>query len=317
VGVTPAERDAMKVAVGADEVTAVAREVLAALRDGGHEVEVFGPLADADGEWVDVSAATARAVASGACERGVVMCWSGTGASIAANKVPGVRAALCADAPTARMAREYNHANVLALSMRLTSPPVAREIVDAFLSEPDGAGDFNLRNLALLGHLDTAGAPDLAWPRPDHDRPEVWLEDLPAGTTFASPPVEVGHDAMVAFAGRYDPQPFHLDPTAGAGSVFGGLVSSGWFTMAITMRLMVDHGPRVSGGLVGLGVEEVRWKALHPGAHVHLEGEVIDARRSRNGAARGVVRLRVRTLDAAGEEMQQFIPSVLVPARSA
>ncbi len=62
----------MKVAVGADEVTAVAREVLAALRDGGHEVEVFGPLADAEGEWVDVSAATARAVASGAAERGVV-----------------------------------------------------------------------------------------------------------------------------------------------------------------------------------------------------------------------------------------------------
>lgn len=307
----------MKVAVGADEVTVVAREVVAALRDGGHEVEVFGPLADAAGEWVDVSARTARAVAEGACERGVVMCWSGTGAAIAANKVAGVRAALCTDAPTARMAREYNHANVLALSMRLTSPPVAREIVDAFLGEPDGAGDFNVRNLERLGHLDTSGGPDLAWPQPVHDRPEVWLEDLPVGATFASPAVEVGRDAMVAFAGRYDPQPFHLDAAAGAGSVFGGLVSSGWFTMAITMRLMVDHGPRVSGGLVGLGVEEVRWKALHPGAHVHLEGEVIDARRSRNGAARGVVRMRIRTLDAAGEEMQQFIPSLLVPARSA
>ncbi len=152
--------------------------------------------------------------------------------------------------------------------------------------------------------------------RPDHDRRRCGWRTA-GGDDVREPAVGVGHDAMVAFAGRYDPQPFHLDPTAGAGSVFGGLVSSGWFTMAITMRLMVDHGPRVSGGLVGLGVEEVRWKALHPGAHVHLEGEVIDARRSRNGAARGVVRLRVRTLDAAGEEMQQFIPSVLVPARSA
>lgn len=308
----------MKVAVGADEVTPVAREVVAALREHGHQVEVFGPLAGADGEWVDVSAQAARAVAAGDCERGVVLCWSGTGASIAANKVPGARAALCTDAPTARMAREYNHANVLALSMRLTSPPVAREIVDAFLDEPDGAGDFNRRNLELLGGLDAMhGGPDLAWPEPDRTRPEVWLEDLPVGTTFASPAVEVGRDAMVSFAGRYDPQPFHLDPEAGAGSVFGGLVASGWFTTALTMRLFVDHGPRVSGGLVGLGVEDLRWKALHPGTHVHVEGDVIDARRSRNGAARGIVRLRLRTLDAAGEEVQHLIPSLLVPARSA
>lgn len=308
----------MKVAVGADEVTPVAHEVVAALRERGHQVEVFGPLADTDGEWVDVSARTARAVADGDCDRGVVLCWSGTGASIAANKVPGARAALCTDAPTARMAREYNHANVLALSMRLTSPPVAREIVDAFLEEPPGDGDFNRRNLARLGTLDTTGAgPDLAWPAPTGRRPEVWLEDLPAGTTFTSPPVTVGEEAMVAFARRYDPQPFHLDPEAAAGSVFGGLVASGWYTTAISMRLFVDHGPRIRGGLVGLGVEELRWGALRPGAEVHLEGEVIDMRRSRSDAARGIVRMRLRTLDAAGEEVQHIIPSLLVPARSA
>jgi ribose 5-phosphate isomerase B len=88
----------------------------------------------------------------------VVCCWSGTGASIAANKVPGVRAALCADAETARMARRYNHANVLALSLRLTSPPVGREILEAFLAEPGGADDFDRRNLAELEALERSEA---------------------------------------------------------------------------------------------------------------------------------------------------------------
>ena len=103
------------------------------------------------------SAAAARAVAQGRVDRGVVCCWSGTGASIAANKVPGVRAALCSDAETARMARRYNHANVVALSLRLTSPPMGREIVEAFLAEPDGADDFDLRNVAALGAMERTG----------------------------------------------------------------------------------------------------------------------------------------------------------------
>jgi ribose 5-phosphate isomerase B len=93
-------------------------------------------------------------VAEGRADRGVVCCWSGTGASIAANKVPGVRAALCADAETARMARRYNHANVLALSLRATSPPMGREIVEAFLEEPDGSDDFDVRNVAELRRMD-------------------------------------------------------------------------------------------------------------------------------------------------------------------
>ena len=84
----------------------------------------------------------------------MVCCWSGTGASIAANKVPGVRAALCVDAETARMARKYNHANVLALSLRLTSPPMGREILEAFLAEPDGDEDFDRRNVDRLGAME-------------------------------------------------------------------------------------------------------------------------------------------------------------------
>jgi ribose 5-phosphate isomerase B len=140
----------MRIALGSDERTVLTDEIADALRSAGHEVELFGPLAGGEEEWVAASAATARAVAGGRADRGVVCCWSGTGASIAANKVRGVRAALCGDAETARMARRYNHANVLALSLRATSPPMGREIVEAFLAEPDGADDFDVRNVAEL-----------------------------------------------------------------------------------------------------------------------------------------------------------------------
>jgi RpiB/LacA/LacB family sugar-phosphate isomerase len=144
----------MRIAMGSDEVTELTHALVEALRDEGHRVELHGPLAGGDEEWVEASAAAARRVAEGACERAVVCCWSGTGASIAANKVPGVRAALCIDAETARMARRYNHANVLALSLRLTSPPMGREILRAFLAEPDGEEDFDRRNVERLGVME-------------------------------------------------------------------------------------------------------------------------------------------------------------------
>ena len=140
----------MRIALGSDERTVLTDELAEALRAAGHDVELFGPLAGGGEEWVAASAGTARAVAEGRADRGIVCCWSGTGASIAANKVRGVRAALCGDAETARMARRYNHANVLAQSLRATRPPMGREIVAAFLEEPDGADDFDVRNVAEL-----------------------------------------------------------------------------------------------------------------------------------------------------------------------
>lgn len=306
----------MRIAVGADEVTPVAGDVVEALREAGHELELFGPIAGDEREWVEASSAVARRVAEGGAERGVVMCWTGTGASIAANKVPGVRAALCTDAPTARMAREYNRANVLALSMRLTSPPVAREIVTAFLEEPDGTGDFNDRNLSRLSALEADGTavPDLDWPPPTPDRAELYWEDLVPGLRFTSPSVVADRAALMAFARRYDPQPFHIDPAGAAATVFGGLVASGWHSTAIMMRLYVDHGPRVAGGLVGLGVEELRWGPLHPGTAVHLDAEVLGGRRSRSDPRRGLVRVRVRLVDEDGAEKVHAIPTMLVPA---
>src|ERR671913_1720365 len=120
----------MRIAVGTDERTDVVDAVERHLVEHGHVVEVV-----ADGDlWPDVGRAVGEAVASGRADRGVVCCWTGTGVSIAANKVPGVRAALCTDAETARGARRWNDANVLALGLRLTSPPVGREMVDAFLA---------------------------------------------------------------------------------------------------------------------------------------------------------------------------------------
>lgn len=115
-----------------------------------------GDVAGPHQEYVDVAEQVARDVAEGRAEQGIVMCWTGTGVSIAANKIPGVRAALCLDAETARGARRWNHANVLALSMRSTSEQVAREILHAWFDEPYGADAVDYENVAKLERLDRA-----------------------------------------------------------------------------------------------------------------------------------------------------------------
>ena len=124
----------MRVAFGADEDTPLAEAVRAYLTGAGYQVDVLADRAT----WPEVGRLVGEAVASGVADRGVVCCWTGTGVSIAANKVSGVRAALCADAETARGARRWNDANVVALSLRLTSEHVATEILDAFfVTDPD------------------------------------------------------------------------------------------------------------------------------------------------------------------------------------
>ena len=127
-------------AVGSDERTHVTDAVVDHLRGVGIDVELHGPLDDQPLDWVDVGRAVGERVASGACQQGVLFCWTRTGVSIAANKVAGVRAALCADAETAKGARRWNDANVLAMSLRSTPEAVAKEIVDAWLeTRPDDA----------------------------------------------------------------------------------------------------------------------------------------------------------------------------------
>lgn len=120
----------MRIAVGSDEEAPLAAAVVRHLRERGHEVDVVATSAP----WPEVGRAVGRRVADGRAQLGVVCCWTGTGVSIAANKVPGVRAALCGDAVTADGARRWNDANVVALSIRSTSDTVAGEILDAFVS---------------------------------------------------------------------------------------------------------------------------------------------------------------------------------------
>lgn len=117
----------MRLAVGTDERTHLTDTVVDYLRSQGHHVDQPEPAA-----WPDIARAVGEAVATGRCDQGVLFCWTGTGVSIAANKVPGVRAALCPDPATARGARQWNDANVLCLSLRLTSETVAKEIIEAW-----------------------------------------------------------------------------------------------------------------------------------------------------------------------------------------
>lgn len=133
----------MRFVIGTDEARPVVEHVAARLRERGHEATVLPAVT-----WGEMAQGVAERVAKGEYDQGIVCCWTGTGASIAANKTKGIRAALCTDAATAAGARKWNDANVLALSLRLLSEPVATEIVDAWLDNAySGTEDESLRRL--------------------------------------------------------------------------------------------------------------------------------------------------------------------------
>ena len=144
----------MRISVAADERVGIADTVLEELRKRGHEPLPHGALNDSErDDWAWASESAARDVAEGRAEQGIVCCWTGTGASIAANKVRGVRAALCVDAQTAEGARRWNDANVLALSLRATSEAELTEILDAWFAaeqSPDPDDRSNVEHLAEL-----------------------------------------------------------------------------------------------------------------------------------------------------------------------
>jgi ribose 5-phosphate isomerase B len=165
----------VQVAVASDERAGVAERLVAELRRRGHTVIAHGALAEdapaggsaaasrsvqagCESQWAYASEAAAREVASGSAQLAVVCCWTGTGAAIAANKVAGVRAALCTDAQTAAGARRWNDANALALSLRSTSEAVLEEILDAFLSTPASDAPEDRLNIAHLGEIETQSA---------------------------------------------------------------------------------------------------------------------------------------------------------------
>lgn len=144
----------MRISVSSDMDEPVARLLVEELRARGHEVRAHGALSPgADPRWAACSERAAREVAEGRADQAVVCCWTGTGASIAANKVPGVRAALCVDSYTADGARKWNDANVLALSLRLTSDVLLDEILDAWLRGTPSTDETDQANVAHLDHI--------------------------------------------------------------------------------------------------------------------------------------------------------------------
>lgn len=146
----------VRVAFGTDEATALTDAIVAKVKAMGHDVVVV-----ADGiDWPDAGRHVGMAVAGRDADFGVVCCWTGTGVSIAANKVPGVRAALCTDAETARGARRWNDANVLAIGLRLTSPNVAAEMLEAFLTTAPDPDEQRLIDRVEPDATISKGAPD-------------------------------------------------------------------------------------------------------------------------------------------------------------
>jgi ribose 5-phosphate isomerase B len=145
----------VRIAIAADELTGVAEALPEELKRRGHQPLPHGVYADEErDDWAWASEAAAREVADGAADQAVVACWTGTGASIAANKVSGIRAALCSDAQTAEGARRWNDANVLALSLRLTSRAALEEILDAWFAAAPSADHDDLENIEHVAELE-------------------------------------------------------------------------------------------------------------------------------------------------------------------
>jgi acyl dehydratase len=153
-------------------------------------------------------------------------------------------------------------------------------------------------------------APDAPPPR------SCYLEDLAVGQRYVGGTASLDLEAIKAFAAAFDPQPFHLDEVAARTSLFGRLVASGWHTMALTMRLLVEGEFRSLWGLVGLGADELRWpRPVYPGDVLSVEWEVLEVRPSGSRSDRGTARLRVTTRNQRGEVVLTLITTILVPRR--
>ncbi len=144
---------------------------------------------------------------------------------------------------------------------------------------------------------------------------QLYFEDLTVGRRFDSGSFTVDRDAIIAFARAFDPQPFHLDENAALAGPFGGLAASGWHTASITMRLLVEGGAPLAGGLVGAGAEIAWLKPVRPGDTLSVRSEVTSARPSRTRPSHGVVTLTSETSNTLGELVQRLVSTVIVPRR--
>ncbi len=145
---------------------------------------------------------------------------------------------------------------------------------------------------------------------------KLYLDDLTVGQRFVSGTHRMDAAEMQRFAAEYDPQPFHLDDAAARGTLFGGLVASGWHTAGTTMRLIVAGGLPIAGGIIGTGGELLWTKPVRPGDTLHVECEVLEITPSRSKPDRGTVIVRCATLNQNGEMVQSFTPKLVVPRRT-
>jgi len=146
---------------------------------------------------------------------------------------------------------------------------------------------------------------------------ELYLDDLHVGDRFGSGTIEVTEESIIAFAREFDPQAFHLDKTSAEQSIFKGLAASGWHTAAMSMRLFVTGELKLTGGSVGLSVDELRWpQPVRPGDILRLTTEILEVRASRSKPDRGIIRIRNVTTNQRGEVVQIFMAFVMVRRRS-
>jgi acyl dehydratase len=145
---------------------------------------------------------------------------------------------------------------------------------------------------------------------------ERYFEDYAVGQTFRSGRVFVDEQRMKNFASEFDPQPFHLDEEAAKRSFFGGLAASGWYTAALTMRLLVEGEFKPAGGVIGAGFDEFRWpRPVRAGDELHVVSEVLAARPLKSRPEQGLIKVRTTTFNQNGEEVQIQIANLLVARR--
>ncbi|MDX1654358.1 MAG: MaoC family dehydratase [Candidatus Competibacteraceae bacterium] len=147
-------------------------------------------------------------------------------------------------------------------------------------------------------------------------KPLLYLEDFYPGQRFTSGSITVTEEMIHAYARDYDPQPFHLDDRAAKDSLFRGLAASGWHTASLTMGLVVRSPLKVANGLIGMGIDSIRWPAAtRPGDILHVDIEVLEVTPSRSRPGFGVVKLRWRTVNQEGTLVQEAVPNCWVKAR--
>ena len=144
-----------------------------------------------------------------------------------------------------------------------------------------------------------------------------YLEDYAIGQVYGSGVAKVEADRMTSFASEFDPQPFHLSEEGAKDTIFASLAASGWYTAAITMKLLVDGELRPAGGILGLGFEEFRWpRPVRPGDELRVQSEILEVRPSKSRPGWGLIKVRNTTTNQAGDAVQVVVGNLMVPARN-